>query len=774
MGGMRQIKSERIGRFLVIEQLDERGRLFKTLFMDYIPVARFEVHQIKERRLAAVDLVERGACDRKTAGNLCGFHRNTVVRLVRAKRLLGLDAIVNDARGLKAPYKYVDEIRSHIKRLLDDGADRTDEAIAKQAAKDLGLDISRSSVARIRIGQRSGSQGANRLNKKELMDMAKVAEAIDREDFDAQQLKLHFEQDPELKAKSREAGHEAPPKAETQSQRALIERLQEGQRCVFAGGLMHHLFLGEIGFKDLVDCFPATSGATYQASDILATLFHSVNQDIRSIEALKLVNAGELGVLTGCCRAPDKETVRDHLTLMAHHYFSGALIDGFARRLLEQARIDREVFFIDGHFLPYYGLNVIAKGYYTVRRLAMRGNELYAVSDLQGRPLFFITESNEIDFRPIICRCAAMLEDWGIARPLLVFDRGGYGIHFFSELHRQADFVTWAKYVTEASLERIAEESFRTGLIGNGHRYLVVEQTRTVSESAQTAQREQRTKPTSMDLRLVVLKNVDTGKRLGIYTNNFARPAYDIGYYMLQRWGDSENFFKEMTARFNLNYHPGYDITELEKQPLVENPDILLIKKAIKALKKELEQQQTEVIVVQAKLHQRQDRRLENKLGNLNRALAQTQTDIAKFNEKLTTLPDKIPIVELLKGKPMSRCDLEKKRLYDLMQFMAFHSREALADIFRTCYDDHRDVKQVLDMITTRSGYVKLIGRTLIVILDWIQNRKHREAAERFCQLLNQKGVSVVGHLNVKLFFHVSPVPKYGIPGAHAGENSLS
>ncbi len=207
-----------------------------------------------------------------------------------------------------------------------------------------------------------------------------------------------------------------------------------------------------------------------------------------------------------------------------------------------------------------------------------------------------------------------------------------------------------------------------------------------------------------MELRLVVLKNVDTGKRLGIYTSDFTRPAYDIGYYMLQRWGGSENFFKDMTARFNLSYHPGYDIAELEKQPLVENPDIVLIRKGIKALKKELQQQQTEAIIIQAKLHQRQDRRLESKLAHIVAATAQKQTDIAAFEQKLTSLPDEIPIVELLKGKPMSRCDLEKKKLYDLMQFMAFHSREALVDIFRTCYDDHRDVKQILDMITTRSG----------------------------------------------------------------------
>jgi hypothetical protein len=65
----------------------------------------------------------------------------------------------------------------------------------------------------------------------------------------------------------------------------------------------------------------------------------------------------------------------------------------------------------------------------------MRGNELYLITDLQGRPLFFITESNEIDFRPIISRSAELLEKLGVSRPVMVFDRGGYGIHFVTIQH---------------------------------------------------------------------------------------------------------------------------------------------------------------------------------------------------------------------------------------------------------------------------------------------------------------------------------------------------
>ena len=32
---------------------------------------------------------------------------------------------------------------------------------------------------------------------------------------------------------------------------------------------------------------------------------------------------------------------------------------------------------------------------------------------------------------------------------------------------------------------------------------------------------------------------------------------------------------------------------------------------------------------------------------------------------------------------------------------------------------------------------VKLFGQSLVVVLDWVENKNHREAAERFCRVLN-------------------------------------
>ena len=755
------MKTGKYKGFHIITERDKQEKIVHIVFLKYIPVVRFDSSNVNERKLAAIDLIEKGVCTQKIAGDICGFHRNTVFKLIRTKRILGIEAIIEDDRGLKAPYKYIGRVRSCIKKLLRKYPDWTDQAIAEEAAKDLKIEISRSAVARIRT-EKQDKQKNKLPTKAELIAMARFTDAVDRCDFDNRQMELNFKWNKEVSEKIDQCSKEAPPQAKLKSDQRLIERLQQGQRFNFSGELMHHLFLQEIGFDTLGAVFPANSGAVYQSSDILSVLFHSINLNIPSIEALKLINPSDLGVCMGMNQSPGQETIRAHLTGMAEHYLSPKLIDQFAQVLLRRNFINTEVFFIDGHFLPYYGLNVIAKGYFTVRRLAMRGNELYSITDLQGRPLFFITESNEIDFRPIISRSASKLREYGIDRPILVFDQGGYGIHFFKELDKIADFVTWAKYVGEKNLAGIPDSAFTVGMRFADHKYLMAEQTRTVKESLQTAKREGRAEPTSIELRMVVLENIETGKRIAIYTNNKDKPLSDIAYYMLNRWGDSENIFKEMMARFNLNYHPGYDVKKLENQPLVDNPDIALIKKAIRIIYKEIKKLEKEILLTEAKQQQHSDKRRQSKVANFKTSIAEKKTDIIGFEDKLSELPGKVSIMDLLQGKPMSRCDLEKKKLYDLMQFIAYNSRERLVEIFRDCYDDHRDVKPVLDMITRRAGYIKIFGETLIVVLDWIENKKHRQAAIRFCRRLNETGIKLMGHLKLKLAFYISKYPMHG------------
>jgi len=740
---------------LLIKQQDTNDQIVITVCYDYIPVAKFNKNILSERKLAAVQLVEQKICNRQITAQICGFHRNTISNFLTLKNILGVEALLEDNRGLKKPLKYSDDIRQTIQRLLSEHENYSDQQIARLVSEELKMDISRSAVFRIRMASSPSDENDDSIfSKDRLMELSKISETISLEKHN--QIELNFEVDTNLKQKKQELEQLEPLTSSNKTEQNLINRLQEGMCTPFAGSLMHYLFFQEIDFKTLFDCLPINKGNTYQNIDILMTLFFSIANDIKSVEALKLINSKDLGCVLGMDRSPDKDVIRKKLQKLSKTNQGRELIDRFARVLLENQRIDDEVFFIDGHFLPYYGLHVIAKGYYTVRRLAMKGNELYFVSDLNGRPLFSITESNEIDFRPIISLAADKLIELGIKRPILTFDRGGYGIRFFNELDEKADFVTWAKYLKDSQLNRISDEFFNQCLAVNDKKYLVAEQWRDVSESIQTARKEGRQQPIKINLRLVIIENIETGKRIGIYSNNKTKSASDIAFYMLNRWGDSENLYKEFMAKFNLNYHPGYDINELENQPLVDNPDIQLIKKAIKILQKEIETLSESQLDIQTRLSKRTDKRLCNKLSRVIKEREEKVNDKTHFEEKLKLLPDKISIVKILRGKKMSRCDLEKKRLYDLMQCMVFHSFEQLQDIFENYYDDHRDIKPVLRMIATQGGYLKLIGDTLIVLLDRIDFLKHRLPAEMLCHQLNKLNIVLNGRVKMKLYFHMS------------------
>lgn len=738
------INIERIGPFSIYTEKDRSGKQTKTVYFEYRPVVRFNPNSPQERRLACVELIDLGYCNHGMAGRICGFHRNTVSRLVQTKRLLGIEALIKDDRGPKTPWKYIGDIRRRIKELLKQHPEWTDQQIADEATRILGEEISRPAVARIR-GQ--GKQGESQLlSTKELMELAKKAEEVDVKRHDSRQLTLNFEKDPEFAKKADEFKKEESPEAQTETDKQLLENLKEGERNVFAGALLYSLFLEQMEFQGAFTNI-TTDGQTYPPVDVLKAIYYGLHIGLPSIESHKLVNRQDLGLLLGKLSSPDKATIRRCLDQMAQEKPSGHLIDYFANQFLKQGLIDPEVFYIDGHFLPYYGLGIILKGYFTTRRTTEKGNIIYMISDLSGRALFSITEGCEIDFRPIIQRAAEKLIDYGIERPLLVFDRGGYGVHFFSQLEKKADFITWAKYLDSAQLQDI---EYTCCVRFNEKRYLVGEKTKVIKEALSTAEKEGRTECAQIEVRVVVFKEIDKGKPIAIYTSNTKKPAGDIAFFMLNRWGDSENLFKELMAKFNFDYHPGYDIKELEQQPMVDNPEVKIIKTTMGNIKEKL----GKLYYKKEQLTQRQKK----KRTRIQEEIAQLQEDLDNFSQKLTQIPDKISIIDLLKGKKMSLCDLEKKRIYDLVQMLAYNSREWLVEIFRPCYPDPRDVKQVLDMVTKRPGYVKLYGKTLIVLLDWIQNRKHSQAAVRFCHRINQMAPKLSGRLNFRLFFKISTV----------------
>ncbi|MEW6663458.1 MAG: putative transposase [Bacillota bacterium] len=99
--------------------------------------------------------------------------------------------------------------------------------------------------------------------------------------------------------------------------------------------------------------------------------------------------------MIGALKAPVVKTLRRFLEGVTALETSGAVAMRLARQYLKLDIVQLGVLYLDGHFIPYYGKSHIAKGYFTTRRLALKGNHHCFANDRKGRPIFFRLISTE-------------------------------------------------------------------------------------------------------------------------------------------------------------------------------------------------------------------------------------------------------------------------------------------------------------------------------------------------------------------------------------------
>lgn len=761
------LSSHRVNKFLIVPEKEKHPfggyRIRWRVFHEYKPVPVFFEDDLASKKIAAIHLVESGLTTQVEASEIVGLHRNTVSEAVRTAKLIGMKAAIEDDRGCKRAFHYTPEMKDHIIRLLIAHPDWTDSQIAEQAAADLNKSVSRQAVARFRIEHYEPFNSFDPPTKEELMKIEMTVRKIEDHVQKNLQMELNFDDEPELKAKVEEFKAEPLPDTVIETEKETISKLENGMATPYAGLYMLNQMLCELQLCELLGGINM-NGKRYTSVEIGASLIFGLMHGLESIEAHKLLNPSQFGPLLGLSRSPDPITLRSGIDVMAATGMADVLIDRFALRAMRIGAVDPTVFFVDGHFLPYYGLSLLTKGYHTVRREVLKGNEIYVVSDISKKPLMFITEGCEIDFRPIIERIAERIIAYGVPRPLLVFDRGGYGIHFFKNISLSADFITWGKYVRNEELASISDKDFKVGFRFGGRCYEVAEVQKELIESAGTASKENRTERSKIEVRMIVIRKIDektdqeVGKRLPVLTSDTKRPGWEIGYFMLNRWGQSENFFKEIKSLFKFDYHPGYAIQEMEQQAMFDNPEVKVLKAAIKTLEKEIRVIEGERAIAQLEAQKQSDKKIENRIKKLDNQKNEKFTDLEGLKKKSEELPARVSL-EYLLDKPMSYCDLEKKRIYDLFQIIAYHCRERLVDTFKECYKRENDVKQIVDKIIHKGGHIRLAGSTLIVVLDWIERPAHREAAIKLCQKLNGMGIMTQGRLPLRLHFAISRRP---------------
>ncbi|GAH06278.1 unnamed protein product, partial [marine sediment metagenome] len=148
-----------------------------------------------------------------------------------------------------------------------------------------------------------------------------------------------------------------------------------GSYSAYAGALLFSPLLMRYPFMPTIDGvvdIPTHEGCTL--GQLCWTLFYFDVFGFHSMEDFKTVYPEEFGVLVGRPCSPTHFTLRRFLHRVRKLNKSEELMEAFARMYLDRGIAKWGVLYIDAHFLPYYGMYPVTKGWHGVQKRPMKGS----------------------------------------------------------------------------------------------------------------------------------------------------------------------------------------------------------------------------------------------------------------------------------------------------------------------------------------------------------------------------------------------------------------
>jgi len=549
-------------------------------------------------------------------------------------------------------------------------------------------------------------------------------------------------------------------------QRMYLDQLKQGSYNSYAGGLLftpflsHHPFLSTI--RDILD-MPGQEG--YTLEELCLTLFYFDVFGFRSMEDFKRVYPEEFGLLMGKATSPSHFTLRRFLHKVRTLGKSEELMEAFARMYLNTGLARWGVLYIDAHFLPYYGMVPITKGWHGVRQMAMKGSYHFIGVDESFNPWLFLVRSSSEDLLQkipeLIEKAKEAARDAGINEKridelIVVFDREGFSGPLYGHLdgrdrddhNRQAIFVSWAKYADKWVYE-MPEENF--------HQTAVVNYEIRKPQEIRYAETERRMSKYGK-IRAVVIEREADGKRMAIYTNGSQEEITGEAVVQLicRRWGE-ENLIKELLGKHFINYMPGYVREAMGEQPLVSNPQVKQLKRQRGILASELHTLKVQLAdkILKGAKDETNWRQIKGKEIPLLTEIVKRENEMLFLDQELEGLPAKLPYDQVHGGKKLEALNYEKKRYLDCVKVYAYNAQKRMCDLLSEHYDKRKEILPALSMIVKRGGVVKLQSGRMRVRLKRFKNSEIDYAARGLCEDLNRMDPKTLDRFHLPILFEV-------------------
>ncbi len=732
-------------------------------------------------RLAIVQLYDCGLGTQEELAEAFGRHVNSVQRYLTDFAGEGLRGLLSDCSGPKRRWKLTPALRGKILLIvLRDGIGKL-EAIAQRLAETWREEVSLPSIeqvleenglsdAKVRGGESGGVVG-------ELFGLEPQSQLVlnlDGADGPAVEGMVGSREPKPTRdlAPGHALGGDGRARATDPSyrrnyslaQRVYLDQLEQGDYNAYAGGLLLTPLLARYHFlSTLRKTIAMATYEGYRLEELALTLFYMDVFGFRSMEDFKRAYPEEFGVLVGRAQSPSLFTLRRFLHKVRKLGKGEALIDEWAVSYLQSGLARWGVMYIDGHFMPYYGVHPISKGWHGVRQIPMKGSYNFLAVDERFSPWLFLIRSASEDLLQkipeLIEKAKGLGEKAGVSRDrldqlIVLFDREGYSAELYRYLdgrdlgegRRRALFISWAKYADkwvndfpEAELSQVVRVTYQIQGAEDIH-YL--ETARSMSKYGK--------------IRAVVIQSGGDKQRAAIYTNGTADEigAPRLVQLICHRWGE-ENAIKELLHKHLINYTPGYLSEELETQPLVDNPKVTELKKKRAGWVSELNRLKIEL--ADHVLHQSDDKRRRPSRSHAEVLASIAVAESAKLltDQQLAQLPREIRFAEAHDGEKLRQLDYEKKRFLDGIKVFAYNLKAEMCRMLLPHYDRSKELLPALSMMVERAGYVKLEGGRLRVTLRRFKDREIDYAARHLCEDLNHMGPATLDRFRFPIHYQV-------------------